>query len=141
MTLVLGSQTTSHQKSRLLKRKGSDRIIVKSSASSVRPNPTERFNKVLGDSNVEPPTTKLTIVRSLPMILLPDNLQKDQISLNLDFLKLPYKNRICQRQCYCPKNKSSLTCDIVLLYLKNFRCLILGMQLSPHSRTSDNYSF
>jgi hypothetical protein len=68
-------------------------------------------------------------------------LPEDRISLIFDLLRLSYKNRICQRQCYCPKNKSSLTCDIVLLYLKNFRCLILGMQLSPHSRTSDNYSF
>ena len=56
------------------KRKGSDRVIVKSSASSVRPNPTEMFNRVPGASSVEPPTSKLTIVRSLPMISFPENL-------------------------------------------------------------------
>lgn len=64
----------SHQYNRLLRRKGSEKVIVKSSASSVRPNPTEMFNKVPGASNVEPPITKLAIVRSLPMSLFPDNL-------------------------------------------------------------------
>ena len=49
-------------------------VIVKSSASFVSPNPTEMFSRVLGASNVEPPITKLTIVRSLPMILFPENL-------------------------------------------------------------------
>ena len=71
-------------------------------------------------------------------------LPEDQISLNFDVMKVSYKNRICQRQCFCPQNKSGLTCDIVLLYLRNFRCLILGRNCSylrsPQHFRIGNYS-
>jgi hypothetical protein len=53
------------------------------------------------------------------------SLQENQISLNFDILRLSYKNQICQKQCFCPKNNSGLNCDMILRYLRNFRCLIL----------------
>jgi hypothetical protein len=35
--------------------------------------------------------------------MIKDILPENQISLNFDILRLPYKNRICQRQCVLSK--------------------------------------
>ena len=50
-----------------------------------------------------------------------------------DLWWLTYNNRICQRQCFCPKNNSGLKCNMVLLYLRNLSWLILVRNCRYHS--------
>ena len=41
-------------------------------------------------------------------------------------MRLSYKSRICQRQRFCPKYNSDMTCDMVLRYQRKIKQLILG---------------
>jgi len=50
-----------------------------------------------------------------------------------DILRLPYKNRICQRRCFCPKHNSDLNCDMVLCYHRKIRPLIVLFYCRYHN--------
>ena len=71
MTMT-NNQRNLDQKIGELKRMGIDSVTEKSSASSVKPIPADRSSNTPGNRSVEPPTTKVPLVWSLPSIALPE---------------------------------------------------------------------